>query len=283
MSTDTQTPAGTAADPFRYGWRWVIQTRPDGRKERVQVPLQKEDLLHPEEDDFIVQTPDHDALCRYLANVCETRLAGRADVLVTHDVRIDWEVEGLRPHGPDVAIFEGLSQRVPGNTGTLLVKQRGARPLMVIEVTSVNTRKNDLNTKVYHYRRAGVPFYAIVDLYSEDEANPIELLAYRNTGEAFLRVELDEQDRLWLEPIRVWLAVEGNQVVCQDEKGERIRGYAELTQAVQQADARAEEAQALTEEAVEARRLAEAGAADAAKSQQAAEKQGKTREDREPT
>ena len=37
-----------------------------------------------------------------------------------------------------------------------------ARPALVIEVTSPSTRYHDLNTKVFLYHRAGVPFEAVV-------------------------------------------------------------------------------------------------------------------------
>ena len=43
---------GSAADPFRLGWRYVHNERPDGSVETVEVPLKPEDLLHPEEGDF---------------------------------------------------------------------------------------------------------------------------------------------------------------------------------------------------------------------------------------
>ena len=54
--------AGTVAceadakdDPFRYGWRYVRRTQPDGTEVVDQVPLSLDDLLYPEEGDFVVQ------------------------------------------------------------------------------------------------------------------------------------------------------------------------------------------------------------------------------------
>ena len=44
------------ADPYRCGWRYVREVAPDGIRTFGQVALTLEDLLFPEEDDFIVQT-----------------------------------------------------------------------------------------------------------------------------------------------------------------------------------------------------------------------------------
>jgi hypothetical protein len=46
-----QSPSSAAEQPFeefRYGWRFVHQTLPDGSRELVQVPLTMEDVLHPQ-------------------------------------------------------------------------------------------------------------------------------------------------------------------------------------------------------------------------------------------
>ena len=47
---------------------------------------------------------------------------------------------------------------------TLDVAAEGARPALVVEVTSPSTRENDLGTKPDFYHRAGVPLYVIADV-----------------------------------------------------------------------------------------------------------------------
>ena len=106
----------------------------------VQVPLTHEDVLHPQEEDFIVQTDAHDCDCYYLKSALERKFAGRDDVEVLNDVRVDWQVEGIKPHGPDLSIFANVPKSWKRETGTLLVKTVGDQPMMVIEVTSPSTR-----------------------------------------------------------------------------------------------------------------------------------------------
>jgi hypothetical protein len=274
MSTITEPQVretGESTDPFRYGWRYVWQTDSAGVRRHVQVPLKQEDLLHPQEEDFIVQNPAHNADCAYLQSVLQRRTAERTGSVVLHDVRIDWQVPGVKPHGPDVVAFEGVTGEWDRVRGTFLVRDLGARPLLVIEVTSPSTRDYDLDDKVLHYWRAGVPFYAIVDSRPHEGPREIHLIGYRATPDGYLRVELDERGWLWLEAVQLWLAVEGDRVVCYDEQGNRLLDYSELAQVAQDAEARAEEAATLTEEAVRARKDAEAQAAQAALAKQQAE------------
>jgi hypothetical protein len=47
----TPTPA---ADPYFHGWRMVPRWDEAGRQSWEQVPLTEWDVLHPEEEDFIV-------------------------------------------------------------------------------------------------------------------------------------------------------------------------------------------------------------------------------------
>src|SRR6476659_6408684 len=52
--------APTEADPFFYGWRDVWQANGHGGKTLVRLPLTEEDILHPQEGDFVVQNTPHD-------------------------------------------------------------------------------------------------------------------------------------------------------------------------------------------------------------------------------
>ena len=112
MSTPTQTPVEQApipqveqSDPFRFGCAYVWQKGVNGLMVQVQVPLTYEDVLHPQEEDFIVNNAAHDRDCHYLKDAFLLALAGRNDIEVLCDVRVDWQVERVKPHGPDLAIF----------------------------------------------------------------------------------------------------------------------------------------------------------------------------------
>ena len=95
-----------------------------------QVPLTLEDVLFPEVGDFIVQSTPHNRDLMYLKSVCDSRLAGDPHAEVFSDCRVDWNLPGVRPLGPDIAVFTGLTDhetledpatwatRVPGRSSS---------------------------------------------------------------------------------------------------------------------------------------------------------------------
>lgn len=159
MSTvsTTHTPeppaTGLGDDPFRYGWRYVRVQQPDGTETFDQIPLTLEDVLHPEVGDFIVQTDAHDDDAAYLKSVFRSRLAGVPHVAVISDCLVDWNLPGIKPLGPDDAVFFDVTERQ--NWATLDVAAEGATPALVVEVTSRGTRSNDFGPKFDYYHRAG--------------------------------------------------------------------------------------------------------------------------------
>jgi Uma2 family endonuclease len=204
-------------------------------------------LLHPQEEDFVVESPAHDQDCDNLKHFLRVWAAPRPGTVVLRDCRVDWGVEGLEPLGPDLAVFEGVSTW-DRQRGTFRVAELGARPLLVIEVTSPFTHDIDLNEKVLDYYRGGVPYYAIVEARHRAGGRDIRFLLYRATPEGYLRVSQVNPDRLWLEPVRLWLAAEGGQVIAFDEHGNRLKTPLEEVEARREAEARAEaEAQARRE------------------------------------
>jgi colicin import membrane protein len=247
---------GPQEDPWYYGWRYVERTGPDGQVKMVQVPLTEEDVLHPQEDDFIVQNDDHTRDCHYLKTVLDTHLSGRPGVQVFFEHRMDWGVEGIEPHGPDFAVVEGFPQDWDGQRRTFCLTEFGARVLLVIEVTSPTTRDTDLDEKVDEYYHAGVPFYAIVDRQFR-KGKSLRLLAYRSTPQGYLRLEPDAQGWLALETIGLWLRFEDGRLVCRDAEGRRQRDYREVIEEAQQAEQRAQ-AEAQARQQAEQRAQAEA-------------------------
>ena len=215
-------PTPEKEDPWRLGWRYVRHEGPDGLVGYERVPLRQEDLLHPQEDDFIVTNDAHGRDCTYLRNVFEAWAAGKEGALVLADTRVDWQAASVEPHGPDLAVFQGVRDWNPTD-GTFTVVDHGARPLLVVEVTSPSTRDNDLDDKVVEYHRAGVPFYGIVDRRVGGQGLEGRLLGYRANHEAYVRLPLDERGRMWLEPVGLWLAFEGGRAVCYDEQGKHGR------------------------------------------------------------
>jgi colicin import membrane protein len=202
-------------DPYRYGWRYVRQLGPDGEETFAQVPLTQEDVLHPEEGDFIVQSNAHDRDRVYLRNVFEVRLSRRRGALVLADCRIAWDKPGLKAHGPDITVIFGV-RRPKRDWSTFDVAQEGVRPVLLIEITSPTTRRNDLGIKVKHYHRAEVPLYVIVDARTRRGQRTLQLIGYRWTPAGYESIPLDERGRLLLEPLGLRLGVKEGRVVLYD-------------------------------------------------------------------
>lgn len=223
-------PAAEPVDPYRYGWRYVRRVVADGTETWDQVPLTLVDVLHPEEGDFIVQNAAHTRRCRYLADVLSTQLASEPSTVVPHDMRVDWGVPEIRPHGPDIVVLTGV--RAWRDWSTFRVKEEGAEPALVIEVTSPSTAGLDRDTKLNQYEQIGIPTYIIVDAVGGSDDAPPRLVGYQLVAGRFQPLPPDEHGRLWLAAVRTWLGVEGDEIICYDESGERLGDYAALTAAL---------------------------------------------------
>ncbi|MGO9468640.1 MAG: Uma2 family endonuclease [Isosphaeraceae bacterium] len=260
------------SDPFRYGWRYVTVRGPDGTETLDQVPLTLEDVLFPETGDFIVQTDLHDTDTSYLKYVFNSQLAGDPQAVAVSDCRVDWNLPGVRPLGPDIVVFFGVKRRK--DWATLNVAAERARPALVVEVTSTGTRENDVEIKPGLYHRARVPLYVIADVLKEDEeTRHLELIGYRYAPAAYERIAPDARGWIWLDPLGLWLGVVQDpqlgcdRLACFDaQTGAEIGDYQAISQALAaataaQAQAKAKaEAEARAREQAEARVHAEAGA-----------------------
>jgi Uma2 family endonuclease len=260
MSTRTdkedQAASNAAHDPFEYGWRDVCRTLPDGSTEWEMVPLTLEDVLHPEEGDFRLHSDDHERFCNYLYNALRARLASDPAAVVFHDVRISWDVPGVKPLTPDISVIFGVQRRI--NWSTFDTAEEGTGPVLIIEITSPKTRRLDLKDKVRLYAMAGVEYYLIVDDRKQRGTNIRSLMGYRLGANGYEALAPDERGWLWMEPVGLWLGLQDNQVMCYDEAGSPIDDYIGMAQARAEAEARANtEAQARAEAEARMRELEE--------------------------
>ncbi len=274
-------------DPFRYGWRLVPRPTPDDPYNLEQVPLTLEDVLHPETGDFIVHSDRHETDRMYLTAVLRARLESAGVAIVLSDVRIAWDLPDLRPHRPDVMVIPGVAERQDWSTFDVAVE--GARPALIIEITSPETRANDLEIKVDHYARAGVAQYVIVDdARRRGGKRRLRLLDYRLEAGAYRLHAPDAAGRVHLVIANLWLGVEGDHVVCYDERGAAFGEYAtvvrQAAEAAERAQREAERAQREAEraqrEAERAQREAEAREAEARARQEAEERARREAEER---
>jgi Uma2 family endonuclease len=224
-------------DPYRYGWRYVRRELPDGNIVVEQQPLTLEDVIHPQEGDQVTESQPHERRRRYLADVFEARLSDDPTAVVLSDVRVAWDVPGLRPLGPDIAVILGVRERK--NWSTFSVAEEGVRPELIVELTSPETAEADRSTKWEEYELARVPLYVIVDAVRGGRWVAPNLYAYQLGPAGYRAVPLDERGRLWLEPVRCWLGVADGELVAYDEAGQPLGDYRAVTAALAEAQARA--------------------------------------------
>ncbi len=274
-ATRTTSTAGAAgADRFAYGWRYVRRTLENGAEVVEQVPLTRADLLHPQEEDVILHSSEHERTCTYLQNVLEARLATDPTAVVLRDVRVAWDVPDVQPLGPDIAVILGVQAQK--NWSTFDAAVEGVSPALIIEVTSPETRSLDLIDKVDEYDMAGVPLYVIVDLYRRRGHTRIRLLAYHQSSDGLTPLTPDERGWFWLEPVGIWIGTQADRAVCYDAAGNPLDDYVSVSAARIAAENRAmaAEARAVAAEnramAAEARAVAAEARADRAEAQMAA-------------
>ena len=270
-------------DPYPYGWREVIRSLPDGKEVLEQKPLTLEDILHPQVGDYRMHDEEHERFCNYLYNVLSAQLADDPNAVVLHDVRVAWALTDLRPHGPDISVIFNLHRYI--NWSTFSEAEEETKPSLIIEIVSPSTRSVDVVTKVEHYARVGVPNYIIVDRFERRGIMVRELVGYRLTPDGYEELSPNAEGWLWIEPVNIWLNLDGENLACYDETGNLMQDYVGVSaRAADEAQARieaenraAEEAQARTDaenraaEETEARIDAENRAAEEAQARTDAE------------
>ncbi len=210
-------------DPFRYGWRFVKRQLPDGSEALVQVPLTLEDALHPEESDHISEDDLHSIECRYLAEVFQDRLGRLANGKLLANCLVDWNVPLQGDTAPDVAVFADVRTPLPAQFGLYRLQDFGGRCVVAIEVVSPATRYNDVVRKYAEYYVAGVPLYVIVD--QQRDGGPRQLLAFRHTPDRYEPVPLNQNGRVLVPELGLFLGMRDNRVYCYDEiTGEELSG-----------------------------------------------------------
>jgi Uma2 family endonuclease len=211
-------------------------------------------VLYPEVGDFIVHTKAHEDICHYLADVLKMQVRHDPSAVVLHDVRVAWGIPEMRPNGPDIALIYGVQEHK--NWSTFDCGEEGVRPIVVIEVTSPETRSNDLLEKVEIYEQAGVEHYIIIDSRAWKGREQFYLHSYQLGPTGYQLSDLDDLGRVRIGALDVWLGIEETHISCYNADGERIGDYV----AVEVARTAAEVARAAAEKDRRAARVAEAEA-----------------------
>ncbi len=225
-------------DPFRLGWRDVQRRGPDGNFHWVREPLTKWDVLHPQEYDYIVQNNAHARDRVALRVTLDFALRERADMFVSPDLRVDWQEPGIIPHGPDLVVFGGLKERPDDDMATFRVHDMEAAILLVIEVTSPNTRRNDVGIKMDEYFLAKVPYYLIVDNRKRKRQPPSRLIGHRAGANGFELMESDAEGGILIPNLDLTFRIHEGRVRCFDNQNKLIPEPLEMAKQIDESMAR---------------------------------------------
>jgi len=253
-------------DPFRYGWRTVAETMPDGRIGCRYIPLTQADFLDPQLGDHMVQSDPHLILVVSLYNRLKKQYHTDRTTGVFSDLKMLWGRPGIKEPAPDLAIVPQLKTK-KARRKSFDVRKEGTRPCLVVEVVSPDYPGDD-TVKVKIYEQVGIAEYIIIDPHFEDENKPMALTGYRLVDGFYQVIQPDAQGRLLSETTGVWFGLDESQrvlVLVDAATGTRLLDDEEEYEARLEAEARAQdETQRANAEAqranAEAQRAAEAEA-----------------------
>lgn len=148
---------------------------------------------------------------------------------------------------PDIAIIEGL-ENDPNkleDTPSYYVGEDGPAPMVVFEIASKETWRQDLEEKPAKYEAMGVREYFVFDpnkrsFWTGQWRKYNRLVGWRRnagTGQ-FELIDKDPDGRLWSEELASWLVIEGNDLRLYTAEGQLRLTEAEAQQ--QRADRLAE-------------------------------------------
>jgi Uma2 family endonuclease len=208
------------------------------------VPLYTHDLLFPQEGDDVVTNDNHNRCYLYLYSALRRVLAGRPGARVFADHRVDFQVPGLQPLGPDVTVLVGTAGEWNPLHGTFPVKTYGGRPALVVEVTSPSTRELDVDDKFDLYHRAGVGVYLLADVPPGGDPPRMEVDGYEWSVEGYRRMGWDADGTVWVPELGVGFRPDGLRLVVIGPNRQPVPDSDELAAEVDQllADLRAAEA-----------------------------------------
>ncbi len=216
-----------------------------GKSVWSSVPLRQEDLLYPEEEDFIVNNPVHDDICTYLRNALFEAWAAGPGAVVLHDCRVDWGVPASNRSAPTFP--SSRTPCAPWDRSDVNVRggRPGARPLLAVEVTSPTTRNVDLDDKVdlyFAWASRSMPSW----IRGEWPGGGLEirLLGYRRrTGRCVFPAcgRTNAAGSGWTRSACGWRP-KGMRAVCYDEQGNRQEEYAMAVRDKHVAETRARQA-----------------------------------------
>lgn len=217
-----------------YGWRYRIETRPNGTQYYVEMPLTEEDFLDPQEGDRKMQKSKHARCAVEMFNRLDNYYADDPTTNVFFDLKMEWGIPGLKNPAPDIAVVPQMREKDP-DLGTFRVLEQHTRPTLVIEVMSPHYQ-GDNTVKVKLYDNAGIKEYLVVNPYHGNQRNQYHLTLYRLVGKTYQSIQPESDGLLYSETTDVFFSVSANkqEVILTMATGEKLLTAREERQARQQ-------------------------------------------------
>jgi len=196
-----------------------------------------------------VQRTPHDQNITYVNTAVGTYVDDDPKAFVFGELRVDLNLPKIKPVSPDISVFLDVAEKK--DWSTFNCEAEGVFPSAVFEITSPSTRENDFGKKHEYYRRAGIPFYVILDIEydKDDQVVDYHLHVFQLTGGEYVATLPNAQGRYWLPPLEVWVGLGDEGILCYDSQGNLLMSHTELSQALDEAIKRADEQEQMVQEA----------------------------------
>ncbi len=217
MSTSEQRanllpPVISTEEPdWSLGWRYETVQAANGRETQVRIPLTADEASHPQEGYVMPERTEHDRLSDDLCDMLRAYYEATADVAVFRNLVFTWDHADVKPLAPDVAVVAQVRARAADRT-QFVVADEGTRPLLVIEIVSRSSRKDDRVEKVRDYALVGIQEYVYIDHTVRRGQHFWEMAGFRLQDNHYLPMLPDEDGGLYLEAVNLRIGLTDDQV-----------------------------------------------------------------------
>lgn len=212
------------------------------KENRIPATPTDASIFYPETDGEPMAVSDlHRRILTRLLQVLDAHFAQKPEVYVSGDILM-YYVEGdpRKSVAPDVLVSFGLGKKL---RRTYLVWEEGKVPDFVMEFSSKNTYRNDLEDKMELYALLGIQDYFLYD--AEGLYLPTPLMGFTLVDGAYVPISMDVEGRWHSSALNLDFHVDDTGLGIYDPiAGEWLRTPAETAAArAETAEARAETAE----------------------------------------
>ncbi len=220
------------------------------------APTETADLYPESDGEPMAETDLHIRWIIWMRQVLEGHFAQRPDVYISGNIMM-YDIEGPdhTAVSPDILVSFGIGKT---DRRTYKVWEEGKAPDFVMEFSSRRTYNTDLEEKVAHYATMAIPEYFLCDV--DRRYLPTPLMGFRLDGDTYREISLDVDDGLRSEVLDLnFHILDDGLGIYSPSAGKWLQTPADAaTERVEQAEVRAEQAETLIQQEVEARQKAEA-------------------------